>query len=242
MAVRLTQKDKDKLKRINNSVRRKNKQMENYNIDFYMPVLTPTKVKSRKQLNDYLEGARAYTRGYGFKYRQNKYGVVASLSEIAEAKRIAEAVTRERAKRFKEIAPKEFKSRGKGTGSSIMQRKLMSGRRNDDKYSIYDPVKFRFGSFMNRKQLDKRIENLSSQLSPNYIENKNIELKENILKAIQRNWGNKSKKIQAYIKNMSPTEVVDEFMSEDIFDFDYIYDENEIDRQIEIFESTYNIT
>lgn len=242
MAVRLTKKDRDKLNRINQSVRRKNKQMENYGIDLYMPVLTSNKVTSRKQLNDYLEGARTYTRGYGFKYRQNKYGVVASLSEIAEAKRIAQAVTRERAKRFKEIAPKEFRSRGKGTGSSIMQRKLMSGRRNDDKYSIYDPVKFRFGSFMNRKQLDKRIENLSSQLAPDYIDKKNEDLKNNILKAIERNWGAKSKSIQDYIKNMSPDKVVDEFMSEDIFDFDYIYDENEIDRQIEIFKATYNIT
>lgn len=242
MAVRLTKKDKDKLNRINQSVRRKNKQMDNYNLPYYMPVLTASNVTTRKQLNNYLQEARTYTRSYGFKYRKNKYDVVASLSEIAEAKRIAQAVTRERAKRFKQIAPKEFKSRGKGTGSSIMQRKLMTSARNDDRYSIYDPVKFKFGSFKNREQFEKRIESLSNQLEPNYIENRNAELKKNLMKAIQRNWGNKGKKAQDFIKNMSPDEVVKEYMSEDIFDFDYIYDENEVDRQIEIFEATYNIT
>ena len=30
-------------------------------------------------------------------------------------------------------------------------------------------------------------------------------------------------------------------MSEDIFEFSYIYDENDIKRQIEIFEATYNL-
>ena len=242
MAVRLTKKDKENLNRINQSVRRKNKQMDNYDLPVYMPVLTASKVTSRKQLNDYLQEARTYTRGYGFKYKQNKYGVVASLSEIAEAKRLAQKVTRERAKRFKEIAPQEFRSRGKGTGSSIMQRKLMTSSKYYDKYSIYDPVHFNFSGFKNRTQLVKRLNNLTEQLEPDYIPKKNEALKDNLIKAINRNWGDKGKEIQKYIKKMPADKVAEEYMSEDIFDFDYIYDPNEVDRQIEIFKATYNIT
>ena len=237
MAVRLTQKDKEKLARVNNSVRRKNKQMDNYGIDIYKPILKASDVKTRKQLNEYLEEARVYTRSYAYKYKQNVYGTVASNIEIARAKRLAEEVSRERAKRFMEIAPKEFKSRGKGIGSSIMQRKLMG----DDRYAMYDPVRLNFGSLRNRSQFENRLENLAKQLDPEYIESKNKQLKDNIIKAMQENWGVDGKKSIDYIKQMSPDDVVKEFMSEDVFSFSYIYDKSQAKRQVEIFEATYNL-
>lgn len=237
MAVRLTNKDKEKLRKINNSVRRKNKQMDNYDLDFYLPTLPISKVTSRKQLNEYYDTARRYTRGYGFKFKKNNYGVVASYREIAQAKRLANEVTKERQKRLMKIAPEEFKTRGKPTGSSIMQRKLMG----DSRYDVYDPVKFRFGSLRNRKQFENRVESLANQLNPEYIAKKNEQLKENLIKAISTNWGKDGKKATDYIKSLSPDEVLEEFMSEDIFEFSYIYDENDIKRQIEIFEATYNL-
>ena len=237
MAVRLTNKDKEKLRRINNNVRRKNKQMENYGIDIYVSTLPQSKVTSRKQLNDYYDRARKYTKGYAYKYKQNNYGTVASNIELAKAKRLAEQVTRERQKRLMKIAPEDFKTRGKPTGSSIMQRKLMG----DSRYDIYDPVKFRFGSLRNREQFENRVESLANQLNPEYITRKNEQLKENLIKAISTNWGKDGKKATDYIKSLSPDEVLKEFMSEDIFEFSYIYDENDIKRQIEIFEATYNL-
>ena len=134
----------------------------------------------------------------------NQYGTVAKLSEIAKGRRLAEAVSRDRAKRFRKIAPEEFKSRGKGIGSSVMQRKLMG----DDRYSMYDPVKFNFKSL------------------------RNVE---------QDNWGKDGKKAIDYVKSLTPDEVLREFMTEDVFDFSYVYDENRTKRQIEIFEATYNL-
>ena len=237
MALRLTKNDKEKIKRVNNSVRRKNKQMDNYNIDIYMPVISATKFTSRKQLNEYLDQARKYTRGYAYKYKKNQYGTVVSNIELARAKRLAQDVTRERAKRFKEIAPKEFKSRGKGIGSSIMQRKLMG----DDRFAMYDPVTFNFSSLRSRSQFENRVESLMNQLKPDYISSKNKQLKNNIIKAMQENWGRSGKKAIDFIKAMSPENVVKEFMSEDVFNFSYIYDKTQVDRQVEIFEATYNL-
>lgn len=237
MAVRLTQKDKEKLRRVNNNVRRKNKQMDNYDINIYMSTLPISKVTSRKQLNDYLDRARTYTRSYAYKYRKNKYDVVASNLEIAQAKRLAKEVSRERAKRFNKIAPQEFKSRGKGIGSSIMQRRLMG----DDRYAMYEPVKFNFSSLRSREQFENRVERMTSQLQPDYIEFKNKQLKDNIIKAMTENWGSKGSKAVEYVKGLSPDEVVNQFMSEDVFDFNYIYDRLQVARQVEIFEATYNI-
>ena len=237
MALRLTKNDKEKIKRVNNSVRRKNKQMDNYDIDIYMPVISATKFTSRKQLNEYLDQARKYTRGYAYKYKKNQYGTVVSNIELARAKRLAQDVTRERAKRFKEIAPKEFKSRGKGIGSSIMQRKLMG----DDRFAMYDPVTFNFSSLRSRSQFENRVESLMNQLKPDYISSKNKQLKNNIIRAMQENWGKSGKKAIDFIKAMSPENVVKEFMSEDVFNFSYIYDKTQVDRQVEIFEATYNL-
>ena len=237
MALRLTKKDKDKINRINQSIRRKNKQMENFGLDFNKPVIKASEFTSRKQLNEYLSEARTYTRGYGFKYRMNQYGTVAKLSEIAKGRRLAEAVSRDRAKRFRKIAPEEFKSRGKGIGSSVMQRKLMG----DDRYSMYDPVKFNFKSLRNMEQFEQRIKGLSRQLESDYIENRNTQLKNNIIKAMQDNWGKDGKKAIDYVKSLTPGEVLREFMTEDVFDFSYVYDENRTKRQIEIFEATYNL-
>ena len=237
MAVRLTKKDKENLKRVNNNVRRKNKQMDNYDIDIYMSTLPISKVTSRKQLNDYLDRARTYTRGYAYKYRKNKYDVVASNIEIAQAKRLAEDVSKQRAKRFMKIAPKEFKSRGKGIGSSIMQRKLMG----DSRYDMYDPVKFNFSSLRSREQFENRVERMTSQLQPDYIDFKNQQLKNNIIKAMTENWGSEGKKAVDYVKSLTPEQVVDEFMSEDVFDFNYIYDRLQVARQVEIFNATYNL-
>lgn len=239
MAVRLTNKDKEKLRRINNNVRRKNKQMDNLGIGdiYHIETLPISQVTSRKQLNDYYDNARRYTRGYGFKFKKNAYGVVASYRELAQAKRLAQEVTKQRQKRLMKIAAEEFKTRGKPTGSSIMQRKLMG----DSRYDMYDPVKFYFGSLRNREQFENRVESLANQLNPEYITKKNEQLRENLKKAIDKNWGKDGQKVKDYIDSLSLDEVVKEFMSEDIFDFSYIYDKNKVKRQIEIFEATYNL-
>lgn len=242
MAVRLTNKDKEKLRRINNNVRRKNKQMDNLGIGdiYHIETLPISQVKSRKQLNDYYDNARRYTRGYGFKFKQNIYGVTVTRRELAQAKRLAQDITRERQKRFKEVAPKEFKSYGKPTGSSVYQRRFMTAR-GDDKYDIFDPVSLNFGTLQSRGQFERRVANYMKQLEPDYIGKKNELLKDNIIKAMRKHWGNYADKSIEYVKSLSPDEVVEQFLTEDIFDFKYIYRDDDKARQAEIFEATYNL-
>ena len=241
MAVRLTNKDKEKLRRINNNVRRKNKQMENYGIDIYVSTLPQSKITSRKQLNDYYDRARKYTRGYAYKYKKNTYNVVASNIEIAQAKRLAQDITRARNKRFKEIAPKEFKTYGKSTKSSVYQRRLMT-KDGEDKYAMFDAVDFDFSKIQTRRQFEHRINYYLRQLEPDYIPKKNEQLKENIIEAMRKHWGKYANKSIEYVKSLSPEEVVEQFLTEDIFDFKYIYRDDDKARQAEIFEATYNLT
>ena len=240
MVLRLTQSDKDKIRKVNQNIARKNKQLDKLGVDIYKPVIKASDFKTRKQLNNYLDEARVYTRGYAYKYKQNVYGVTASNIELARAKRLAQDITRERQKRFKEIAPKEFKSYGKPTGSSVYQRRLMT-KRGDDKYDIFDPVSFNFGVLQSRGQFERRIANYMKQIEPDYIGKKNELLKENIIRAMKKHWGNYADKSIDYVKSLSPDEVLEEFLTEDIFDFKYIYRDDDKARQAEIFEATYNI-
>ena len=240
MALRLTQRDKDKIRKVNQSITRKNKQLDKLGIDIYKPVIKASDFKTRKQLNNYLDEARTYTRSYAYKYKQNVYGVTVSNRELAQAKRLAQDITRERQKRFKEVAPKEFKSYGKPTGSSVYQRRFMTAR-GDDKYDIFDPVSFNFGVLQSRGQFERRVANYMKQLEPDYIGKKNELLKDNIIRAMRKHWGNYADKSIDYVKTLSPDEVLEQFLTEDIFDFKYIYRDDDKARQAEIFEATYNL-
>lgn len=240
MALRLTQKDKDKIRKVNQSIARKNKQLDNLGVDIYKPVIKASDFKTRKQLNNYLDEARTYTRSYAYKYKQNVYGVTVSNRELAQAKRLAQDITRERQKRFKEVAPKEFRSYGKPTGSSVYQRRFMTAR-GDDKYDIFDPVSLNFGVLQSRGQFERRVANYMKQLEPDYISKKNELLKDNIIRAMRKHWGNYADKSIDYVKSLSPDEVLEQFLTEDIFDFKYIYRDDDKARQAEIFEATYNL-
>lgn len=240
MALRLTQKDKDKIRKVNQNITRKNKQLDNLGVNVYKPIIKASDFKSRKQLNEYLNEAKVYTRGYAFKYKANKNNVVASNRELAQIKRLAQDITRERAKRFKEVAPKDFKSYGKSTKSNVYQRRLMT-KKGEDKYAMFDPVEFNFSNIQTRNQFEKRLEYYSKQLEPDYIPKKNEQLKENIIKAMRKHWGKYADKSIEYVKSLSPDEVVEQFLTEDIFDFKYIYRDDDKARQAEIFEATYNI-
>ena len=240
MALRLTQRDKDKIRKVNQSITRKNKQLDRLGVDIYKPVIKASDFTSRKQLNNYLDEARTYTRSYAYKYKQNVYGVTVSNRELAQAKRLAQDITRERQKRFKEVAPKEFKSYGKPTGSSVYQRRFMTAR-GDDKYDIFDPVSLNFGTLQSRGQFERRVANYMKQLEPDYIGKKNELLKDNIIKAMRKHWGSYADKSIDYVKSLSPDEVLEQFLTEDIFDFKYIYRDDDKARQAEIFEATYNL-
>ena len=240
MALRLTQRDKDKIRKVNQSITRKNKQLDRLGVDIYKPVIKASDFKTRKQLNNYLDEARTYTRSYAYKYKQNVYGVTVSNRELAQAKRLAQDIARERQKRFKEVAPKEFKTYGKSTKSSVYQRRLMT-KDGEDKYAMFDPVDFDFSKIQTRRQFEHRVDYYLKQLEPDYIPKKNEQLKDNIIKAMRKHWGKYANKSIEYVKSLSPEEVVEQFLTEDIFDFKYIYRDDDKARQAEIFEATYNL-
>lgn len=238
MALRLTEKDKKNLQRVNANVRRKNNRLRDYGVKETLPVLRLNNVKSRKQLNEYYDSARRYLRGYGNRYvkvepraSDNKYAL--PLSDVTSARRLARQVSKERERRFKEYETRPFMSRGKPTASSVYQRQLMG----DDRYDVFKPVSLKLESFKSQKDFAKRVKTLEKMSSPDYIHDMNERLKENVKIAITNSWGEKGEKAKKIVDAMSDKEFIDTYFTEDIFAFEYIYDENQKDRKIEQFES-----
>lgn len=241
MALRLTKQDKEKLQKINNSVRaKKNRLKNNYNVDSTIEPLKISNVTSRTQLNNYYEEAREFIRGYGNKYRKNKYGFVARQVDINKAKYQVERANKERARRLQALKDEEFKTRGKSTGFTALDRFLMG----DSRYSSYEPIKFDFNTIRNQKHFDKRLANIVYSSTPEYFNKKNETLKDNILSAIATNWGNLGLEAFKFISNLTPDEVARYYETEDVFNFEIFGSPQglgDVNKNIEYFYQTFGL-
>ena len=100
MAIRITKKDKDLIRRINQNVRAKERRLRNeYGITSDFNVKNVNKFKTRAELNNYISEARGFTRGYANRYRKNKYGFVARVVDIHKAQYETERANKERKRR-----------------------------------------------------------------------------------------------------------------------------------------------
>ena len=102
--IRITKKDRELIKRVNANVRAKKNRLKNdYKIesDFYVKPIS--KFQSRSELNKYLEDARKFTRGYGNRYRKNKYGFVARVVDIHKAEFATERANQERKRQLMKL-------------------------------------------------------------------------------------------------------------------------------------------
>lgn len=241
MAIRITRKDRDMIRKINNNVRAKERRLKNnYGITSDFKTKNVTSFKSRSELKEYVRNANSFTRGYGNKYRKNKYGFVASLYDIAQARHATARANKERKRQLDKFKLEEFKSRGKSTGFTALDRMLMG----DSRYSSFEPIKFNFNSIRNQRHFDKRLENIINSSTKDHFDKKNEILKQNILKSIEQNWGNLGKEAYEFIKDKTSDEVAKLFLTEDVFDFEVFgspQNLGDIAKNIERFYMTFNL-
>ena len=241
MAIRITKKDKDLIRRINQNVRAKEKRLKNeYGITSDFNTKSVTKFNTRAELNNYVSEAKRFTRGYANKYRKNKYGFVARMVDIHKAQYETRRANRERKKQLNRLRELDFKSRGESTGFKALDRYLMG----DSRYSAYEPIKFDFNTIRNQKHFDKRLANIIESSTAEHFNKKNETLKANILKSIENNWGNLGKDAYKFIKGLTPDEVARYYETEDVFNFETFGSPTglgDINKNIEIFNRTFGL-
>ena len=234
--MRITQQDKELLKKTNN-ITRKNKVLKNYKIDKSMNVKSIDDFETRKDFNDYIKKAHVFTSSPSNIYRKNRYGVVGSQEMLNEIKNELQKVNQQRKEKWNEIKNLDFKSRGEKTGTSIKQRQLMG----DDRFNVYQPLKFDFKNVKTRNELEQKLESLRYKQTDEYYDKRRQVLKDNLIKAIDENWGANGKDAKDYIQSLSNEEVEQKFISEDVFHFDYIYNEKKLKSQINRFHRTFGL-
>lgn len=238
MPLRITKKDRQKINQANASIRNKMKRYRGYIPEF--STKRASDFTTREELNNYLKDAKVYTRGYAYSYRKNKYGFVKRNVEIARANRLVEQANRIRKKKQEELALKEFRSRGESTGMTALDRFLMG----DDRYQAYKPLKFDFNKIKNQKHYEKRLTHIIESSTKEYFDSRAEQLKNNILSAIQTNWGNLGNDAYEFIKSMPADEVVTLFETEDVFDFETFGSPSglsDISKNIERFYQTFKL-
>lgn len=241
MAIRITKKDKDLIRRINQNVRAKERRLRNeYGITSDFNVKNVNKFKTRAELNNYVSEARGFTRGYANRYRKNKYGFVARVVDIHKAQYETERANKERKRQLDRLKLLEFKTRGESTGFNALDRYLMG----DSRYSAYEPIKFDFNTIKNQKHFDKRLANIIESSTVEHFSKKNETLKSNILKSIKNNWGNLGNDAYKFINSLTPDEVARYYETEDVFNFEIFGSPTglgDINKNIEIFNSTFGL-
>lgn len=235
--MKITQQDRELLKKTNNNIQRKNKVLKNYKIDKSMKVKSIDDFETRKEFNNYITNAHTFTHSPSNIYRKNRYGVVGSQQTLNEIKNELQKVNKQRKEKWNELKNLDFKSRGEKTGTTLKQRQLMG----DDRFNVYQPLKFDFKNIKSRKELEEKLESFKYKQTDEYYDKRRQILKENLIKAIDENWGANGKQAKEYIKGLSNEEVEKQFISEDVFHFDYIYNEKKLKSQINRFNRTFGL-
>lgn len=235
--IRISNKDKELLKRTNTNIARKNKVLKNYKVDKSMNLKSIEEFETRKEFNNYIKNANEFTRGSANRYRKNKYGVVTNQAMLNEIKNELQKVNKQRKEKWNDIKNLEFKSRGEETGTKIRQRQLMG----DDRFNVYQPLKFDFKTIKSKNELQEKLQSFKYKQTDAYYEKRQQVLKDNIVKAINDNWGDMGKDAKAYVEGLTPKEVEEKFISEDVFHFDFIYNEKKLKSQINRFNRTFGI-
>lgn len=139
---------------------------------------------SRADFNEWVDKIERFTRrgNPNYMYRQNKYGVVASVAEINQADRRNRLAQSKAEMRMREIWNKPVIVDGEVSGT-VGERQRM---RMNEMENVADRIKdYDFDSFRTRELFDKKNVNMQNKLEPDYYDERDERLKQNFIRAVQ---------------------------------------------------------
>jgi hypothetical protein len=170
-----------------NSKAKINRTLKNYGIDLSNEVSIPTNIesfKSRKEFNEWKEKAESFTNrnNLRFQFVKNKFGVVASKSELNKIQRDTERARRIAEDRKKKLENAPFVSGGKVQGT-VGERVRMMANPNTKGISI--PVKFDFNKIHSFFELRKRKESMEKKANPRFYDERAERFKDLYMRSLE---------------------------------------------------------
>lgn len=231
-------KDLVKLKKLNQSTRRKKRRLEKiYGVKHNIDIQDISSFQSRKEFNKYINELEKFTDRKNFTYVKNKYGVVISRDDMNEIKTHIKKINKQKRKDYRKIKNKTFKTRGQNTLEKVNDRKLMGDTRFDE----FTEKTFNFDRFRDQKEIEMYKKSVNKQAKSDYVIELRKKYKSNYIIALQNVFGKMGKKLISKVKSMSLEDFLEIYYTEDIGIIDYLYEFTDVLQKLRELEIVFNV-
>lgn len=178
-------------------------------------------VSNKEQANERLERMKKFTQSGSpnYRYKKNKYGVVATEAEINQAKR----ATKKAQRRAKDIIEKaeqlDIYRQGEKTGEKVGQEMQKMQRPNAG--GINMPADFNFNKLDSRSRFEKKKANMEKRAKPDHYKERNKIMRDNFIEHLEWSLNDEGDKLVDALKQMNPDDFYEMYLQfpED-FDFE----------------------
>lgn len=204
---------------------------QNYNIDVDIELPKIESFSTRKEYNRWKEKTQDFTNRYNrdYQYVKNRYGVVASKSEIRQAEHLT-AVAQRRARDVIERAQtKPFIQGGKDTGQTVGQRMQVMGKPNAGGVNV--PADFNFNNINTRRRFEERLDKTKNMADKGYYEERNKTMRDNFINILELSFNSDADELVERLKNVNPDDFYEIYLMFEEFDFSLYDSEGVVDME-----------
>lgn len=229
---KLSAKQQSEVRRLNKSISNKKSRIKKeFSVELQIKTKPIKEFGSRKEYNEFVKQSKKFIDRRNFRYVKNPHGVVLRREEYEQIKKDVEKINRRNKRKLNKIDKKTFTSRGKKTDTRVIDRRLMLDPRYD--YLRDMDFKKRWQTLQTAQDVENYAEKAANRARDEYeLETQNL-FKNNYIKSLQNVFGSNANAIIEKVNEMSPEEFEQLYLTEDIVDFDFNYDDQiEVDSKL----------
>ena len=229
---KLSAKQQAEVRRLNKSISNKKSRIKNeFGVELQIKTKPIKEFGTRKEYNEFVKQSKKFIDRRNFRYVKNPHGVVLRREEYEQIKKDVEKINRRNKRKLNKIDKKTFTSRGKKTDTRVIDRRLMLDPRYD--YLRDMDFKKRWQTLQTDQDVENYAEKAANRARDEYeLETQNL-FKNNYIKSLQNVFGSNANAIIDKVNEMSPEEFEQLYLTEDIVDFDFNYDDQiEVDSKL----------
>lgn len=229
---KLSAKQQSEVRRLNKSISNKKSRIKKeFGVELQIKTKPIKEFGSRKEYNEFVKQSKKFIDRRNFRYVKNPHGVVLRREEYEQIKKDVEKINRRNKRKLNKIDKKTFTSRGKKTDTRVIDRRLMLDPRYD--YLRDMDFKKRWQTLQTAQDVENYAEKAANRARDEYeLETQNL-FKNNYIKSLQNVFGSNANAIIEKVNEMSAEEFEQLYLTEDIVDFDFNYDDQiEVDSKL----------
>lgn len=229
---KLSAKQQSEVRRLNKSISNKKSRIKKeFGVELQIKTKPIKEFGSRKEYNEFVKQSKKFIDRRNFRYVKNPHGVVLRREEYEQIKKDVEKINRRNKRKLNKIDKKTFTSRGKKTDTRVIDRRLMLDPRYD--YLRDMDFKKRWQTLQTVQDVENYAEKATNRARDEYeLETQNL-FKNNYIKSLQNVFGSNANAIIEKVNEMLPEEFEQLYLTEDIVDFDFNYDDQiEVDSKL----------